>query len=78
MQLTKLQQYLDANGISASAVERASGMARASFRKVRQGRDPRLSTMCRILRAVRNAGQADARMADLFDLEPLAEKDSRT
>jgi hypothetical protein len=53
-------------------------MPRASFRKVRGGRDPRLSTMHRILRAVRRAGRGDERMEELFDLEPLAEKDPRT
>jgi predicted transcriptional regulator len=71
--MTKLQAYLDEHRIPASAIEKESGIPRASFRKLRQGRDPRLSTMWRVLRAVRVAGSATARMEDLFDLEPPSE-----
>ena len=68
--MTKLQEYLDRHRIAASAVEKESGIPRASFRKIRNGRDPRLSTMRRVLRAVRYAAGTDAvLMEDLFDLE---------
>lgn len=71
MESTKLQQYLATHRITAAAIEDASGIARASLRKVRRGRDIRLSTMKRILRAVRIAGGSDAvRREDLFDLDP--------
>jgi predicted transcriptional regulator len=71
VETTKLQQYLTTHRIAASTIERTSGIPRASFCKMRRGRDVRLSTMKRILRAVRIAGRTDAvQMGDLFDLEP--------
>jgi predicted transcriptional regulator len=70
METTKLQRYLDTHGIVAAAIEKESGIPRESFRQIRAGRDPRLSTMRRILRAVRVVSGTEAiRMEDLFDLK---------
>lgn len=67
--MTRLQRYLDEHGIAAATVEKESGIPRASFRKLRKGRDPRLSTMRRVLRAVRRM-RPGVQMEELFDLQP--------
>lgn len=67
---TKLQRFLEAEGIRAAAIERRSGMSRPTFLRVRKGRDVRLSTMIRILRAVREEAGRRVRMEELFEIDP--------
>ncbi len=67
---TKLQRFLEAEGIRAAAIERRSGMSRPTFLRVRKGRDVRLSTMIRILRAIRQETGRRVRMDELFEIDP--------
>lgn len=45
-------------------------MSRPTFLRVRKGRDVRLSTMIRILRAVRLEAGRRVRMDELFEIDP--------
>jgi predicted transcriptional regulator len=67
---TKLQGFLSAEGISSSAIERRSGIARPTLYQIRQGRDVRLSTMVRVLRAIRAETGRRVRMEEIFDIDP--------
>jgi predicted transcriptional regulator len=67
---TKLQRFLVAEGIPCAAIEKRSGIARPSFFQIRSGRDVRLSTMVRILRAVREEAGRRVGMEEIFDVDP--------
>jgi predicted transcriptional regulator len=67
---TKLQRFLLAECISSAAIEKRSGIARPTFFQIRAGRDVRLSTMVRVLRAVRQETGRRVRMEDIFDIDP--------
>lgn len=67
---TRLQGFLVAEGISSSAIEGRSGIARPMLYQIRKGRDIRLSTMIRILRAVRAETGRRVRMEEIFDIDP--------
>jgi predicted transcriptional regulator len=67
---TRLQRFLVAEGISSAAIEKRTGIARPSFFQIRTGRDVRLSTMVRILRAVREETGRHVRMEEIFDVDP--------
>ena len=67
---TRLQQFLDAHGITSAQLEVATGIARQSMTKIRAGRDVRRNTMLRILCGLRALVGPTVQMGDLFDLEP--------
>ena len=67
---TRLQHFLDVGRITAAAIERRSGIARPTFYQIRKGRDVRLSTMIRILKALRAETGRRIRMEEIFDIDP--------
>jgi predicted transcriptional regulator len=68
--MTKLQRFLDSEGISSAAIEKRSGIARPTLYHIRLGRDVRLSTMRRILRSIRKESGREVRMEEIFEIEP--------
>jgi predicted transcriptional regulator len=57
-------------GMTAAAIEKQANISRPSFYRIRKGQDVRLSTMLRVLRAVRAALGRRVRMDEIFDLDP--------
>ncbi|HYH08685.1 MAG TPA: hypothetical protein VEK11_16645 [Thermoanaerobaculia bacterium] len=69
---TRLQQWLDNNGYSSGALERATGIGRKAMQAIRRGRDVRKSTMIRVLKGARLLSGEPVEITDLFDFEPDA------
>lgn len=67
---TRLQQWLDDNGLTSASLEEKSGIARQAMTRIRAGGDVRRKTMLRILRGARALKGPEVAMDDLFDLEP--------
>jgi len=70
--MTRLQKWLDENGVSSARLERAAQLTKRST--IRYRRDPfpsiTLPTMIRALRAARQLSGNRVEMNDLFDLDP--------
>lgn len=67
---TKLQKFLDANGLTSVQLESVTGISRPSMSRIRAGGDVRRKTMLRILDGARTLVRDPVRMDELFDLEP--------
>jgi predicted transcriptional regulator len=67
---TKLQRFMQGEGITAAAIEKNANISRPSFYRIRKGQDVRLSTMLRVLRAVRVALGRRVKMDEIFELDP--------
>jgi predicted transcriptional regulator len=72
---TPLQTFLTASGLTSAQLERLTGIARPSMTKIRHGQDVRLTTMRRILAAVRTLTGRHVAMDEIFDLEPQSQVD---
>lgn len=66
---TRLQAFLDANGIPAARLEAAAGMSRQHLRRIRLGQDIRLSTARRILHALRRITGRKVAVEEIFDFD---------
>lgn len=72
---TRFEQFMVARGLKPIDLCRAANVSRAELVRIRSGRDCRLSTLARILRATRIVTKIDTiQITDLFDFE-LAEKE---
>lgn len=67
---SRLQSFLDVEGITSARLEAETGISRQSMTKIRAGRDVRRKTMLRILTGVRNLTRRDVGIEELFDLDP--------
>lgn len=68
---TKLQSYLDREGIPAAWVEKEGGFARETFRRWRSGEvEMRRKQMVRVLGALQRLTEKPVRMEEIFDLDP--------
>ena len=68
---TKLQAYLDREGIPAAWVEKKGGFARETFRRWRSGGvEMKRKQMVRVLGALQRITQKPIRMEEIFDLDP--------
>ena len=67
---TTLQRFLRSEGLTSMAIERRANISRPSFYRIRRGQDVRLSTMVRVLRAVRIELGRRVRMDEIFDVDP--------
>ena len=74
---SRLQQWLEKNGLTSGQLERETGMSRQSTAQIRAGRDLRKTTMVRILRACRALAGRKVRMEEIFDLDPDGPSDAR-
>lgn len=74
---TRLQQWLDVNGFTSAALERAimsatgTTISRQSMTKIRHGADVRLSTVIRIRRGAGLLANRPVSVEELFDFDAL-------
>ena len=66
---TRLQSFLDAEGLTSARLESEAGISRQAMTKIRGGSDVRRKTMIRILAAARRLTGRLVRMEELFDLD---------
>ena len=66
---SRLQRFLDAEGLTSAALEEKTGIARQSMAKIRAGRGVRIETMRRILRGVRELTGRAVTMNEIFDID---------
>ena len=75
--LTRLQQWLDANGFTSADLERAivaatgTTISRQSMTKIRHGADLRQSTMVRIRHGAESLAGRQVGIEELFDFDVL-------
>jgi hypothetical protein len=67
---TRLQRFLDTEGLRSAWLEEATGISRSEMRRIRAGRKVREDTMLRILRGARKITGRRVQITELFDLDP--------
>lgn len=67
---SRLQEWLDREGLTSAQLEAQSRIGRQSMTRIRGGGEVRRKTMLTILRAARALRGAHVAMDDLFDLDP--------
>jgi predicted transcriptional regulator len=67
---TRLQRFLQVNGLTSARLEKEIHMSRQSLTKIRGGHDVRQGTMLRILRGCRALTGRKVLMDEIFDLDP--------
>lgn len=72
---TRLQKFLNANGLTSVQLETATGISRPAMSRIRAGGDVRRQTMLRILLGARKLAGRRVRMDEIFDLEPMTQKE---
>lgn len=66
---TRLQKWLDTEGLTSAQLERVTGIPRQSMTRVRAGADVRQKTMARILQGARALAGRRVSIEELFDFE---------
>lgn len=67
---TRLQRFLDAEGLTSAKLEKETNISRQAMTKIRAGQDVRRKTMLRILAGVRALTRRAVRMEEIFELDP--------